>query len=273
MKKKLILIILTLLLAMTFLNVVAAADSNDENIGTENGQNYVEGSQNSDIDPTDLAINKDVDMDTVNYGDYDYYYITVTNNGPDNATGVTVTDPVISGLHIVEWSVSWDGGLTRNDSDASFDPDTGVWTIGNMTNGDVYWLDISCIMNTTGIITNTATITGNQYDPNPENNQDNATVTIPGAADLAIDKFVDDETVNYGDYDYYYVTVTNNGPNNATGVTVTDPVITTLQIISWGVSWDGGQTRIDMDPSFNPTTGIWDIGTNHGTMNTETNTG
>jgi methionine-rich copper-binding protein CopC len=29
-----------------------------------------------------------------------------------------------------------------------------------------------------GIITNTATITGNQYDPNPENNQDNATVVV-----------------------------------------------------------------------------------------------
>src|SRR5262249_10509523 len=70
--------------------------------------------------------------------------------------------------------------------------------------------------------TNTATVTGaDQFDPNTGNNTASATET-PQQADLALTKAVSDPTPNVGDTITYTVTLTNNGPDTATNVTVQD---------------------------------------------------
>ena len=70
--------------------------------------------------------------------------------------------------------------------------------------------------------TNTATITdGDQFDPNTGNNSDSATET-PQQADLAVTKTVSDATPNVGDTITFTVTLTNQGPDTATNVQVTD---------------------------------------------------
>ena len=66
--------------------------------------------------------------------------------------------------------------------------------------------------------TNTATITdADQFDPNPANNSASATET-PQQADLAVTKTVSDATPNVGDQITFTVTLTNAGPDAATGV-------------------------------------------------------
>ena len=57
--------------------------------------------------------------------------------------------------------------------------------------------------------------------PTPANNTASATVT-PQQADLALAKTVSNPTPNVGDTITYTVTLTNNGPDAATSVQVTD---------------------------------------------------
>ena len=70
--------------------------------------------------------------------------------------------------------------------------------------------------------TNTATISdADQFDPNTGNNGASATET-PQQADLAVTKTVSDATPNVGDQITFTVTLSNHGPDAATGVQVTD---------------------------------------------------
>ena len=72
--------------------------------------------------------------------------------------------------------------------------------------------------------TNTATISdADQFDPNTGNNTASATET-PQQADLAITKTVSNPTPNVGDIITFTVTLTNTGPDAATGVQRDRPV-------------------------------------------------
>ena len=83
-----------------------------------------------------------------------------------------------------------------------------------------------------GGVNNIATITASdQYDPDDTNDEDNQLVT-PQQSDLAIAKAVDNATPNVGDNVTFTITVTNNGPDAATGVQVTDQLPAGLTYVS-----------------------------------------
>jgi uncharacterized repeat protein (TIGR01451 family) len=193
----------------------------------------------------DLELRKDVDTGNPNLFDDVTFTITVTNRGPDNATGVTVADVLPAGLAYV----SHGGGV--------YDSGTGIWSIGNLAVGGTATLTITATVNDTGVITNTAQVaTANEYDPDstPGNNvpteddQDNALVSVGEAADLSLVKSVDDPVPNVGESIAYTIVITNSGPDNATGVAVRD-------LLPAGLSYDG-----HAGGTYNSGTGIWDVG-------------
>ena len=99
--------------------------------------------------------------------------------------------------------------------------------------------------------TNTATITAaDQFDPDLGNNTAIATET-PQQADLALAKTVSNPTPNVGDSITFTITLTNNGPDTATNVTVNDLLPAGLTFVS-GTPSEG---------TYDPTTGIWTVGT------------
>ena len=193
----------------------------------------------------DLAVFKTVSDPTPNVGDTIEFAIGVANYGPDTATQVVVKDSLPTGVTFVSYQAS----------QGTYVSGTGVWTVGTVTTSDFPVLIITAtvdrpVSGTPAAVTNTATVKGKEYDPNPDNNTDTVTET-PQYADLAVDKQVSDATPNVGDTITYTITLTNLGADTATGVTLLDQVPAGLQFVSAQPS----------QGTYTAGTGIWDVGT------------
>jgi gliding motility-associated-like protein/uncharacterized repeat protein (TIGR01451 family) len=88
------------------------------------------------------------------------FTIKAKNNGPSDASLVSVTDLLPSGYTYVRSSTNT--GTFANSS--------GIWTIGNLTSGTEVSLSITVKVLATGNYANTATVTGKETDPNVNNN-------------------------------------------------------------------------------------------------------
>ncbi len=186
---------------------------------------------NSDTEATtvnpaaDLAVTKSDNPDPVNVGDNLTYTITVTNNGPNNATGVTVTDTLPAAVTFVSASA----GCTYNNV-----PHTVTCVIGalNANSNANVTITVTPQPDAVPSITNSVSVTGNEFDPDASNNSDTEDTTVNPTADLSVAKSDSPDPVTYGQNVTYTVTVTNNGPNNATNVTLTDTLPSNAQLVS-----------------------------------------
>ena len=174
----------------------------------------------------DLAITKDVNVTTgvVYYNDTIKFTITVTNNGPCDATYVNVTEALDSHLELVKW-----------DGDGYYDVDEGVWHIGDVDRDDMAQLEIIARVIALGNITNAVSVNSFENDTNKSNNNDSIpNITAKPIVDLRIQKTVNVSTtdVNVTDIIEFTITVWNDGPCNATNVYVCEPLSDCLEIIN-----------------------------------------
>jgi uncharacterized repeat protein (TIGR01451 family)/gliding motility-associated-like protein len=193
------------------------------------------------VPQSDLSIVKTVNNPSQNVGQPLVFTLTVTNNGPSTAAGVVVNDLLPSGYTYVS-----NAATAGNYSNSS-----GVWTIGSLANGVTTSLNITAIVNPTGIYTNTASISSTTTDPTSTNNT--STITpVPGAvSDLKILKTVNNSTPYTGEIIEFTLVATNDGPSDATGVVVTDALPTGYTYIS-----DNGGTATNVASG----TVTWTIG-------------
>ena len=196
----------------------------------------------------DLSLTKTADPVNVIVGQNTTYTIQVNNSGPANATGVTVSDLLPAG---VTW-ISDDGGL-------AYDHLTGIWTIGAIPVSGTVTLHITVQVNHDGTIINIAEVaTSDQIDPDStpgnhivgEDDQASASVGATLSADLSLDKTLNPASVGIGAIATVTLTVSNAGPNPATGVTVKDILPVGLTYVS-----------DDSGGAYVPGTGIWTVGT------------
>lgn len=107
----------------------------------------------------DLEVTKRVDNPAPYEGDTFVYTVTITNKGPDAATGVEVTDLLPAGI-----SYAW-----HRASQGSYEPGTGVWKVGALAPSSSATLEITASVNqgTAGsVIVNIAEVTKvDQADP------------------------------------------------------------------------------------------------------------
>ncbi|MBN1827484.1 MAG: DUF11 domain-containing protein [Candidatus Eisenbacteria bacterium] len=159
----------------------------------------------------DLSVVKIVDDASPDVGGLVTYTVTVTNHGPEHATGVQVRDELPDGLTPTG---SWPPGGTTYTG--------GVWNVGALSNGVSLALTIQASVDRSGTIVNRAeVIASNQTDEDASNDADS--VSVSGLlADLAVSKTVDRESPAVGDTVVYTVALENEGPSGATGVTVAD---------------------------------------------------
>ncbi|WP_170254780.1 DUF11 domain-containing protein, partial [Phaeodactylibacter luteus] len=108
----------------------------------------------------DLGITKTVDNNMPNFGDNVVFTLTVTNHGPSDATGVQVDDLLSAGFT-----------YSSDNSGGSYTPGTGVWTIGNLNNGQSVSLQITAAADQVGSYLNQATVSLDQPDYFLPNNE------------------------------------------------------------------------------------------------------
>ena len=170
----------------------------------------------------ELAISK-TGPATVAAGGELTWAMKVTNHGPNDATGVTVTDPLPAGTAFV----SADAGCTPAG-------DVVTCAVGALANGAATTRHVTvkvpvALADTT--VLNTATVAGDQGDDDPSNDSASASTTVGPAADLAIVK-TGPATVAAGRTVTWTLTASNAGPSTATGVRVSDALPAGVELMS-----------------------------------------
>lgn len=191
------------------------------------------------VGTADLSLTKTVDNSTPNIGENVTFTIRLKNDGPDDATGVSIGDVVpfgyqiisVSGSPIVENNnVSWRNLTIPNGDTQTY---TLVCTVREYEGLDVY-------KNQAGVVAS------DQFDPDStpanddgdqsEDDEDAATV-FPKEADLSLLISASNTKPKVGDLVTMTIKVTNDGPDDATNVGFG---VVTPQGASVGAINDGG---------------------------------
>jgi len=205
----------------------------------------------------DLSIAKTDSPDPVSAGGTLTYTITVTNNGPDSASGIQVIDTLPAGVTFVSasggtyWTCSHNAGVVTCNLDNSCSgpiPPINIVVIAPSPLSEI-------------TITNSATVSGSPNDPNPGNNTATASTTVNAVpipmADLSIVKSDAPDPVNAAGVLVYTLSVTNAGPDSATNVTVTDTLPSGVTYVNAvGTDWTCGHLTGVVTCTYDITLGI-----------------
>jgi len=132
----------------------------------------------------DRAITKTVDIDYPELNTNVEFTLKAENLGNGNAVGVSVTDKLPAGYTYVS-SIAPSG--------TTYDAATGIWTIGDLASLASVTLKITAKVVQSGVLTNTATITGSQPDQVTYNDQSSvSTTTGSGDRIVCINTIMDD---------------------------------------------------------------------------------
>lgn len=198
------------------------------------------------VDGTDLALAITVSNPIPAPAEQIVYTLTVTNNGPATASGVEITDFLPVGVTYVKNSAV--------PSQGSYNANAKTWNVGSLAIGGsaTLTLDVTVDAGTSGqtIINNGFITAADQDDPDASNNIASVAVAVSGT-DLNLAKSVDNASPGIGVPFTYTLTLTNEGPRDASGITVKDLLPAELEYISHLVT--GPQT-------YDVASGLWQVG-------------
>ncbi|MBO0594004.1 DUF11 domain-containing protein, partial [Cellulophaga sp. E16_2] len=247
-------IIVDVLSTGIYTNTAELTDVTEFDVDSEPANNDATEDDQATVNPvpvsvSDVALTKSVNNATPLVGENVEFTIDLSNAGPNDASGVVVTDQLPSGYTYVSHTATA----------GSYVESTGVWNInGLLFESTTETLTIVATVNQTGDYNNVAEVTASDNnDPNstPNNNilaeddQDDATVTPIQIADISLEKSVSTTTPDVTTDITFTIEVTNDGPSDVTNLVVTDQLPTGYTYVS-----DDGATTYDAG------TGLWTIG-------------
>jgi uncharacterized repeat protein (TIGR01451 family) len=191
----------------------------------------------------DLSITKTDGSASATPGTPVIYTITVTNNGPSDAPGTSVSDTFPGTLTGVTFTSIAAGGATGNTAAGSGNiSDTLSMPAGSSV---TYTVHTNLAASATGTLSNTATVTagGGVTDPTPGNNSATDTDTLTAAADVSVTKTDSPDPVIAGNNITYTITVTNSGPSDAQSLSLSDAIPANTTFVS--TTTPSGWTRTD----------------------------
>jgi len=191
------------------------------------------------IPQSDITISKITPL-SVKVGNQFTYSISVTNNGPNTAKGVVVTDKLSDSISFVSANPS-QGSISciSNELAKSSERNLGTtvtWDVGTLGTNQTANLSIIVTANKAGIISNTATVTSDS-NPTTANNISTTFIeilspqsiskpelisAIPSLIDVGIVIAASPMVVQVGQQIVYTITASNIGNNTANNIIVTD---------------------------------------------------
>ena len=175
----------------------------------------------------DLSITKSASPDPVTVGNDITYTIMVTNNGPDAAADVMVTDTLPSGVIFVSSSPSQ--GVCAGTS-------TVTCSLGTIQKDDSAAIDLVVTTTVTGQLTNIASVSSSLPEPDVTNNSVTTTTVVDPApsteADLSLTIADFPDPVTVGNNLTYTISIMNNGPHTASDVLLTDTLPASVTFVS-----------------------------------------
>ena len=178
----------------------------------------------------DLSVTKTDGATSATPGGSVVYTITVSNGGPSNVMGSTLTDTFPATLSGCTWTCTASAGSSCTAAGAGNISDNGV----NLVSGGTATYTATCSVDpaATGNLANTATISSAVSDPNMANNSATDTDTLAPSADLSVSGTITPNPVQIGSNFTVDVTVTNAGPSDASGVVVTTTLPASASFLS-----------------------------------------
>jgi uncharacterized repeat protein (TIGR01451 family) len=177
----------------------------------------------------DISVSNDDASATYTPGTTAQYTLTVSNNGPSDASSINVTNAAPAGTSITAWScVGASCSIASGSGDISE-------TLAALTAGAsvTYTVDVSVPSDFTGNLVNVASASAAEADPVPTNNSSSDTDTQSSSADIAVTNSDGSAAYLPGATVLYNLTVSNNGPSDASSVLVTNAEPAGATISSW----------------------------------------
>lgn len=124
----------------------------------------------------DLSIEKTSATPTASVGGQVSYTLTILNSGPQEASLLTVSDPLPEGLGLVT------GSLQSSSATCALEGSTISCSLSSLASGDSFTVTYQASVSAAGTLTNTATVSSSTEDPNPSNNSSSASITASGSS-------------------------------------------------------------------------------------------
>jgi len=240
----------------TIANNIAYVTSTEGNNGNDGNDTPSDNDDERAEEPTtilrqvDVEILKTVDDPAPSEGDTITYTLSITNNGPAQATNVIVTDSIPAGVTFVQF--------LPISAPCVYAAPTITCTYPTLNVGQTVTVDIEATVDvgTSGtVIPNTANVTTTEPETNLGNNDDDVDIAV-GGVDLAITKTVDNPAPSENDTIVYSINLENMSLNTATTIVITDLLPAGVTYVSHVAPLDSASVLT----SYVSGTGIWSIG-------------
>ncbi len=223
---------------VSFLNTATALDIDNDGGSTE----FLQASAEVTVRSCDLTTSVFVEPQSIAVGESISFTTTVSNQGPDSASGVTVKVTTPRDFDL----------LSVDAAQGSFDPLTNRWILGDLAVGENTTLNLVLEAKAAAAgedFSMTATTTaGVPPDVAGENNSSSDGVHVLGA-DIAVTKTASESIVAPGNPVEFEIVVTNEGPDVSQDIRIRDLLPAGLDYQSHDVTTG----------SYSPTSGNWDI--------------
>ncbi|HEV2198599.1 MAG TPA: DUF11 domain-containing protein [Bryobacteraceae bacterium] len=186
------------------------------------------------IQSADLSVTKTCKPDTTSAlaGTTAYCTMVVTNNGPSDASGVSLSDTIVASTPFTIGTVAMTQG-SCSATPGTITSGSVTCSLGTIPAGTTATVTVNFSAQSGGTIEDNVSVTSTTPDPNNANNTATGAVTYISSADLSITKTALPSPVVAGANLTYIITASNAaGPSMATNVVVKDTLPGQVSVVS-----------------------------------------